>query len=29
VLLFMLPHRCREMVFQPKYATYLNLIEPR
>ena len=28
VLLFMLAHPRREMVFQPKYAAYLNLIEP-
>ncbi len=28
VLLFMLAHLRREMVFQPKYAAYLNLIEP-
>jgi transposase len=28
VLLFMLAHPCWDMVFQPKYATYLNLIEP-
>jgi transposase len=28
VLLFMLAHPRWEMVFQPKYAAYLNLIEP-
>jgi transposase len=28
VLLFVLAHRRWEMVFQPKYAAYLNLIEP-
>ena len=28
VLLFALGHPCREFVFQPKYAAYLNLIEP-
>jgi hypothetical protein len=28
VLLFGLPHPRREFVFQPKYAAYLNLIEP-
>ena len=28
VLLFMLTHPRWEMVFQPKYAAYLNLIEP-
>src|SRR3712207_7302883 len=28
VLLFMPAHPRREMVFQPKYAAYLNLIEP-
>lgn len=28
VLLFMLAHPSWEMVFQPKYAAYLNLIEP-
>ena len=28
VLLFVLAHPRWEMVFQPKYATYLNLIEP-
>jgi hypothetical protein len=28
VLLFLLAHPCWEMVFQPKYAAYLNLIEP-
>ncbi len=28
VLLFMLAHRRWEMVFQPKYAAYLNRIEP-
>jgi transposase len=28
VLLFLLAHPRWEMVFQPKYATYLNLIEP-
>jgi hypothetical protein len=29
VLLFSLLHRRWEFVFQPKYAAYLNLIEPR
>lgn len=28
VLLFLLAHPRWEMVFQPKYAAYLNLIEP-
>jgi hypothetical protein len=28
VLLFRLAHPRWEMVFQPKYAAYLNLIEP-
>jgi transposase len=28
VLLFSLPHPRWELVFQPKYAAYLNLIEP-
>lgn len=28
VLLFSLAHPCWEFVFQPKYAAYLNLIEP-
>jgi transposase len=28
VLLFALAHPRREFVFQPKYAAYLNLIEP-
>lgn len=28
VLLFHLAHPCWEFVFQPKYAAYLNLIEP-
>jgi hypothetical protein len=28
VLLFSLAHPRREFVFQPKYAAYLNLIEP-
>jgi len=28
VLLFSLEHPCWEFVFQPKYAAYLNLIEP-
>ena len=28
VLLFLLAHPRSEMVFQPKYAAYLNLIEP-
>jgi len=28
VLLFALAHPCWEFVFQPKYAAYLNLIEP-
>ena len=28
VLLFMLAHPRWEMVFEPKYAAYLNLIEP-
>ena len=28
VLLCMLQHPCCEFVFQPKYAAYLNLIEP-
>jgi transposase len=29
VLLFLLTHPLWEMVFQPKYAAYLNLIESR
>ncbi len=28
VLLFSLAHPCWEFVFQPKYAAYLNIIEP-
>ena len=28
MLLFSLPHPRWELVFQPKYAAYLNLIEP-